>query len=400
MPGRDMPMISQALSRWILAPVFRWSLAIIASVVAGVLLFQVLDISIFHQIGMPHEYCYLQSPKLIWLHVLSDGLIGGAYVSISITLGYLVYRGSKGIPFHWVFLAFGLFIISCGATHFMEVWVIWQPMYWLSGYVKVVTAAASVATAIALFPLIPKVFSLIEAARKGELRRIEIEQLNQELERFNYSVAHDLRAPLRGIAGMTHILREDLRDKLSEAEQQHMEKIVGSVARMDALINDLLRYSTVGRKEMNLRAVALEEPIRNALDLLEQQLRETGGEVVLSPTLPKVVGDTSLLQVVFQNLISNSLKFIPAGVVPRVEISAAVQSGKVTVVVADNGIGIPEQAREKVFRMFERFSTNYPGTGMGLAIVHRAIERMHGTIGVNTAKKTPGAEFWIQLPAP
>src|ERR1043166_3514671 len=97
--------------RWFLRPLFKWSAGIVLAVAGGVGAFEALDISVFKRIGMAHEYCYLRDPKLIWLHVVSDILIGSAYVSISATLGYLVYRASKGIPFNWIFLAFGLFII-------------------------------------------------------------------------------------------------------------------------------------------------------------------------------------------------------------------------------------------------------------------------------------------------
>src|SRR2546423_12359442 len=111
-------------SRWAASPLLRWSIGILVSVLLGALIFEAFDASVFQRIGMAHEYCYLREPKLIWLHVVSDVLIGAAYVSISSTLGYLVYKASRDIPFHWVFLAFGLFIISCGMTHFMEVWVV------------------------------------------------------------------------------------------------------------------------------------------------------------------------------------------------------------------------------------------------------------------------------------
>src|ERR1041384_6607750 len=158
----------------------RWSALIICGMAVGVVVFQMLGISIFDSFGAPHSTCYLRNPTMIRLHVTSDLLIRLAYVSISSTLAYLVYRASKGIPFHAMFLAFGLFIVSCGFTHFMEVWVVWQPVYWLAGYVKVVTAAASVATAIALFPLVPKVFQLIESVKQAEARRQQIETLNQE----------------------------------------------------------------------------------------------------------------------------------------------------------------------------------------------------------------------------
>src|SRR6185369_17259987 len=126
---------------------FRWSAAVALALVGGVLMLQLFDVSVFKRIGLAHEYCYQREPNLIWLHVISDILIGVAYVSISATLAYLVYKASRDIPFNGVFLAFGLFIVSCGMTHFMEVWVVWEPVYWMSGCVKVVTAAASVATA-------------------------------------------------------------------------------------------------------------------------------------------------------------------------------------------------------------------------------------------------------------
>src|SRR5919197_2596603 len=96
---------------------------------------------------LPHAYCYLRQPGLVWTHVTADSLIGLAYVAISGTLAYLVYRAREDIPFHWMFLAFGLFIVACGGTHFMEVWTTFRaPVYWLAGYVKLITAVASVAT--------------------------------------------------------------------------------------------------------------------------------------------------------------------------------------------------------------------------------------------------------------
>lgn len=394
-----MPAISSGTPRsWLSHPLFRWSLGIFAAVIAGAGLFQLFHISIFQSFGFAHQFCYSNDPTLIWLQVVSDLAIGLAYVSISATLAYLVYRGSKGIPFHWVFLAFGLFIISCGLTHFMEVWVIWKPLYWLSGYVKVITACASVATAIALFPLVPKVLALIEAARQGEQRRIEIEQLNQELERFNYSVAHDLRSPLRSMSGYSSALLEDYRHHMPKEAVVYAEKINASVGRMDGLINDLLRYAIIGRSEIALEEVPLQRPINAALELLSETIQNAKAHVNIEGTLPTVIGDSALLQVVFQNLISNSLKFVEEGKFPVVLISAVTKEKTATIYVTDNGIGMPSSARGKLFRMFERFNRNYPGTGMGLAIVQRAVERMKGRIGLSDNTSASGTEFWIQLP--
>ena len=117
---------------------------------------------------LPHFYCYLGKPGLVWTHVISDSLIGLAYVSISGTLAFLVYKGRRNIPFHWMLLAFGLFIVACGGTHFMEVVTIWIPVYVLSGIVKAFTALVSVATAISLPFLVPQVLALIQNAKTSE----------------------------------------------------------------------------------------------------------------------------------------------------------------------------------------------------------------------------------------
>src|SRR5262249_50334785 len=108
---------------------------------------------------MPHGHCYLWEPRLVALHGISDFLIGVSYLAISLTLAYLVYRARDHIPFQWMVLAFGLFIVACGITHFMEVLTLWRPVYWLAGDVKVLTAMASVGTAVPLPPLLPEVLA-------------------------------------------------------------------------------------------------------------------------------------------------------------------------------------------------------------------------------------------------
>ncbi len=385
-------------SRRAMSPLLRWSIGVVLAVLCGTLIFQAFDVSVFQRIGMAHEYCYLREPKLIWLHVISDVLIGLAYVSISTTLAFLVYKAARDIPFNWVFLAFGLFIVSCGMTHFMEVWVIWEPVYWLSGYVKIITAIASVATAIALLPLVPKIFRLIDAARKSEARRVEIEQLNEELERFNYTVAHDLRAPLRGITGFGHALQQDFGDQLPEKARSYVEKMQRSAAQMDTLICDLLKYATIGRQQLETRAVPLEEAVRAAQALLETEIQQRSATINIPRPLPTVRGDPTLLQVIFLNLLGNAIRFVARDTRPVVDITAGTDGARATLYVTDNGLGIPEDAREQIFQMFERLHPGYSGTGIGLAIVHRAVQRLGGEVGVESAPAGSGTRFWIELP--
>lgn len=385
--------------RWFASSFFRGSLAIVASVALGILAFEALDISVFTRIGMPHEFCYLRDPKLVWLHVSSDLLIGLAYVSIAATLAYLVYKASRDLPFNWVFLAFGLFIISCGFTHFMEVWVIWDSVYWMSGFVKVITAAASLATAIALFPLVPKVLRLANDARLSAQHRQEVERLNQELERFNYSVAHDLRAPLRGITGFGQALREEFAEQLPPQAQDYVSRMQKSATRMDALISDLLRYATIGKQEIQLRPVSMDDVLGDTIALLEAEIRERRAEVVLTAPLPRVIADATLLQVVLQNLVSNALKFVAPDVRPRIELRPSVVNGRAIVDIVDNGMGFPAGAESKVFDIFERFHPGHPGTGIGLAIVHRAVERLRGSVSLVESTPERGSRFRLELPA-
>lgn len=121
---------------------------------------------------LPHGFCYLWNPHLLWTHVVSDILIGASYVVISLALAYLVHRARRDIPFSVVFVAFGLFIITCGLTHFMEVWTLWNPIYWVSGGVKAVTAVASVATAAAMPVTVPRVLNTLRDAKLSREREL------------------------------------------------------------------------------------------------------------------------------------------------------------------------------------------------------------------------------------
>ena len=160
--------------------------------------------SIFSSRFLPHAYCYLYDTKLIALHVGSDAVIWLSYVAISCTLVYLVWRTRREIPFSWMFLAFGLFIVACGFTHFMEVVVLWKPLYWLAGDIKLLTALASVVTAIALPGLVPEVHKMVASAHVSEERRKQLEQANSNLVQLSNRVLNVQDGERRRIARELH----------------------------------------------------------------------------------------------------------------------------------------------------------------------------------------------------
>ena len=153
---------------------------------------------------LPHVYCYLYDKQLIALHVGSDAAIWLSYVFIALSLAYMVRRARREIPFSWLFLAFGTFIIACGFTHFMEIIVLWKPVYWLAGDVKLLTALASVVTAIALPSVIPQVLAMVRSAHVSEERKIQIARANEELQHLSANLLSAQDGERRRIARELH----------------------------------------------------------------------------------------------------------------------------------------------------------------------------------------------------
>ncbi len=230
-----------------------------------------------------------------------------------------------------------------------------------------------------------------------ELQVAERERTNAELEAFSYSVSHDLRAPLRAIEGFASALNEDYGETLDETAKEYLQQVMIASTRMNRLVQDLLNYGRLSRIEMSQQKIALKP-------LLERVLNEgahDSGKISLSGELQrKVVAHEATLVQVLQNLVTNALKFHKPGVEPRVEIAVHGADGnRVRISVQDNGIGIDARHTERIFKVFERLHgiEEYPGTGIGLAIVKRGMERMGGSCGVASVLGE-GSTFWIELP--
>ncbi len=234
-------------------------------------------------------------------------------------------------------------------------------------------------------------------AEELELRIAEREQTNAELEAFSYSVSHDLRAPLRAIEGFAVALHEDYGEVLDETATDYLNEISKAAVRMNRLVQDLLDYSRLSRVEFALKPTQVVGAVQTVLN-------ETAGSedvVVHIASDVFVMAHAPALAQALTNLISNALKFHRKDEKPRVEVKAE-QAGavRVRISVSDNGIGIASQHQERIFKVFERLHQidEYPGTGIGLAIVKRSIERMNGTLGL-ISSEGKGSTFWIELPA-
>ncbi|MEO6184062.1 MAG: ATP-binding protein, partial [Verrucomicrobiota bacterium] len=234
-------------------------------------------------------------------------------------------------------------------------------------------------------------------AEVAERRQAE-EQLREtvaELEAFSYSITHDLRAPLRAMQNFSKLLQDDYGSKLDETGEDFLRRIGTSASRMDKLIQDVLVYSRVLRRDLKLEPVDVEKLLRGMFETYPE-FQEPKTEVTIEGELPAVLGNEAALTQCFSNLVNNAVKFVPLNTKPRVRISAERNGIAVRFWIVDNGIGMDPKYSKTIFEMFQRLSTNYEGTGIGLAIVRKAAERMGGAVGVES-EPGKGSRFWLDL---
>jgi len=218
-----------------------------------------------------------------------------------------------------------------------------------------------------------------------------------ELEAFSYSIAHDMRAPLRSMHGYARFVEEDFAEMLPAQAKEFLHQITSGAGRLDRLITDVLNYSKISRGEMRLEKVDIEKLTREIVNTYPD-LSQSGATLLIQAPMPCVVGNAALMTQCISNLLSNAVKFVPAGRKPHVRIRAEAQENVVRFSVEDNGIGIGEEGKKRIFRMFQRLNpaTDFEGTGIGLTIVRKAVERMSGSVGVES-QPGAGSVFWIEL---
>jgi signal transduction histidine kinase len=246
--------------------------------------------------------------------------------------------------------------------------------------------------------------------REVEARTRELRTVNRELEAFTYTVSHDLRAPLRALQGFAAALDEDYVDRLDETGREYTAFIANAARQMDQLIQDLLAFSRIGRSEVRVAPLDLRDAVREAHAQVEADLTAAGAELSIMGALTLeappdgaavVLGDRRLAVQAIANLLTNAAKFVAPGTRPRIGVFAEGRGDRLRLVVEDNGIGVAPEHRERVFNVFERLhsSEEYAGTGVGLAIVRRAAERMGGAAGLEPAP-AGGTRAWMEWRVP
>ena len=240
---------------------------------------------------------------------------------------------------------------------------------------------------------------LVLRAAELEQANVQLARSNEELEQFAYIASHDLSEPLRAISGPISLLARRYHDQIDAEADQFIDFAVDGCRRMQAIIDDLLAFSRAGRVDGELQSVDCNLLVHTVIAELGQRIAETGATVAVDP-LPTVASHPTQLGQVFQNLISNGLKFVGPGVAPEVVVSAEQTTGEWRFSVTDNGIGIEARHRERIFGMFKRLHgrSEYAGSGIGLALCKRIVQREGGRIGVEEAPSGKGTRFWFALP--
>jgi signal transduction histidine kinase len=343
----------------------------------------------------PHGYCILWTRGLVWLYAVSDFTIALAYYAIPVALLQFV-RKRKDLVYSWMFVMFAAFILSCGTTHILGLWTLWTPVYWLDAGVKVVTAGLSLATAVALFPLIPRALAL---PSPSELRRA-----SESKSQFLAAMSHELRTPLNSIIGFAQLMHDGKLGPVSPPHKEYLGDILTSSNHLLHLINNLLDISKVeaGKLDFHLEAVdlpAVIDEVRVITSALAVQKRILL-EADVDPALSTVTADPARLRQVLYNYVSNAMKFSPDGSRVIIRISPD-GDAHWRLEVEDSGIGIKPEDMSRLFVEFQQLDSGptrrHEGSGLGLAITRQIVEALGGRVGARSVLGS-GSVFFAVLP--
>ena len=384
----------------------------------------------------PHGMCLLWRPDVFWAHIVSDVMIAVSYFSIPIALVYFTMK-RRDFNYRWVLLLFGGFIVACGFTHIFGIWTMWVPHYGTEAILKVITAVVSIATAVTLWPLMPRLLAIPstrELAEKNTALAREIEtreqakeqlrKLNDELEmrvaartaeleksnaelivaqkdaeksnaaksEFLAAMSHEVRTPMNGVLGMLDLLKPETLDK---DQREVVGRAKEAADGLLGVINDILDYSKLeaGSVELSRQPFSPNSVLQSVVSLFEGPARAKGLEIhcdLSGCELNFVLGDARRFRQVLMNLLGNALKFThPGSITVRKSCDCSiVGAAKIEISVEDTGIGIDDTTKRGLFQRFFQggpaIARQFGGTGLGLAISKQLVELMRGGICVES----------------
>jgi len=310
---------------------------------------------------LPHLYCYLRNPAVVWTHVAADSLIGVAYFAISITLGYLVYKGWHDLPFQGLLMAFGLFILACGCTHLMEVVTVWVPVYVVSAAVKILTALASVTTAVVLPFTVPQTLALVQQAKTSQRVTAELRASEARKDALLREVHHRVKNNMAVICSLFYLQSTHTKDEEAGRIFRDMERRVHSMA--------LVHESLYGSE--SLAGIDFAEYARALAEDILSSHGSPGVSVQLKTKLDRVIMSVDLAVLcglILNELISNALKHaFPNGAGGKIQVTLHLgDKGNYRLCVEDNGVGIPADLDVK-------------GKSLGLRLVRSLTRQIGGS---------------------
>jgi len=355
-----------------------------------------------------------------WVHIGSDLAICLANLLLAAALASFVRRRS-GARRSTIVLLLGPLLMASAVACLLDASMFWWPAYRLWTVAKAATAALSLCVGVAVWPLIPKILALrdpsdlqreIAQRRRTELelrqvhaqlegvieeRTAELAAKNEEMEQFLNTVSHDLKNPIVTCLGLIGMVRQDLQAGQTAETLDSVTRIERSVTRMRQLIEDLLNLSRIGRVRFELGEVSTSKMIHTIGEELSPRLKQAGVTLEIEDNLPDVAADEHWLTEVFENLITNALKYGCDNPHPRIVVGSAPEDGEARIFVRDNGRGIDPAHHGQIFEPFRRLRSDKEGTGMGLAIVVRIVKMHGGRVWIESLPGQ-GATFWVALP--